>query len=197
MLNYRAGIREVAASLTAIAKWKRFLPGDASRIAKVVFELATRSMFNDHKPVTRKALFTLIDLLFNKYASPLIRDIGVETLVTGLVSMAEFEKNPSCLEVLFPLYANISRYWTLESTQLDEIWESLARYFPINMAKGANQDTSSPSNEELNALLLQCFVSNDYYAKEVFPRCITLLDAESDLSANTKVHLSSPLLIAH
>jgi DNA repair/transcription protein MET18/MMS19 len=186
ILNYRAGIYEVASSLNILSQWKTFLPGDAARVATAVFELAKGSAFKDQKPATRVKLYELVEFLVKKYQAPLIRDVKVAPLVSGLVSMAELEKNPSCLGILFPLYSHISQKWPLEDSDFEAIWESFVRYFPVTVG-GATQDPSVPAKELVRELLLQCILSNDHYAKAAIPRFIDMLDTNTDLSANLKV----------
>jgi DNA repair/transcription protein MET18/MMS19 len=166
ILSYRAGIYELASSLHILSTWKCFLPGDAGTIATAIFGLASGSTFKDQ--------------------TPLIRDVKVTPLVSGLVSMAELEKNPSCLSILFPLYAHISKHWTLGDSDYDSIWESFIRYFPVTLG-GAPQDPSLPAKELIKELLLQCIISSHHYAKGAVPRFIDMLDTNTDVSANLKV----------
>jgi DNA repair/transcription protein MET18/MMS19 len=188
VLNYRAGIYEVASSLYTVSKWKCFLPGDAGTVALAVFGLAGGSMFKDQKPNTRVKLYELIDSLFKKYQAPLIRDVKVTPLVSGLVSMAELEKSPSCLGILFPLYTYIGKNWPLGDSDYDPIWESFIRYFPVTLSS-APQDPSMPAKELIKELLLQCILSSHHYAKSALPRFIDMLDTNTDLSANLKVRV--------
>jgi DNA repair/transcription protein MET18/MMS19 len=194
ILNYRAGIYEIAYSLHILSKWKCFLPGDAGTVIMAVFGIANGSIFKDQKPTTRVKLYELIDFLFKKFQVPMIRDVKVTPLVSGLVSMAELEKNPSCLGILFPLYTHISKNWPLGDSDYDAIWESFIRYFPVSVG-GAPQDSSVPSKELIKELLLQCILSSHRYAKEAVPRLIDMLDTNSDLSANLKVGMLSHLLL--
>ncbi|KAH8591990.1 RNAPII transcription regulator C-terminal-domain-containing protein [Bisporella sp. PMI_857] len=99
--------------------------------------------------------------------------------------MAQFEKDPSCLRVLFGIYEEFGKTWALNEQTYMLIWESYVRYFPITLATAAT-DPSVPTPDHLRALLLSCFVSNDIYATEAFPRLIDMLDTNQDLSANTK-----------
>ena len=176
----------MAESLLVITTWERFPPADAATVTTAVFGLADGSTFKDLKVATRLTLFKIVDSLFRRFPEALIRDVGIKSRVSGLVSMAELEKNPSCLSVLFSLYAHLSRDWDLEDEELKKTWDSFIRYFPVSIGT-AKQDPSVPTKEEIRSLLLQCILSNDYYAKEAIPRCIDMLDTSSDLSADTKV----------
>jgi len=142
--------------------------------------------FKDQKPATRTKLFELIDLLLKKFQTAVIRDVKVTPLVSGLVTMAELEKNPSCLAVLFPLYRHISNKWSLEDSDYEAMWESFIRYFPVTLG-GAPQDPGVPTKELIKQLLLECILSNHNYAKGAVPRFIDMLDTNTDLSANVKV----------
>ncbi|PMD41655.1 hypothetical protein L207DRAFT_528262 [Hyaloscypha variabilis F] len=192
ILNYRAGIFEVATSLHVLSEWRCFVPGDAGLIAQAVFGLADGSVFKDQKPATRIKLFELVDLLLKKYQSAVIRDVTITTLVSGVVSMAELEKNPSCLAILFPLYRHISNKWPLEDSDYEAMWESFIRYFPITLG-GAPQDPSVPTKELIKQLLLECILSDHHYSKGAIPRFIDMLDTNTDLSANLKIEVLSTL----
>ena len=188
VVNYRAGIDEVASSLQILVKWKRFAPGDAAPVTKAVFALASGSTFKDQKPATRVKLYQLLEYIFKNFQAPLLRDLTASKSVEGLTSMAELEKNPSCLAVLFPLYTYISGNWRLEDSELELIWESFIRYFPVTLG-GAPQDPSVPAKEMIKHLLLQCIVSSAGYAQWAVPRFLDMLDTSTDLSANVKVAL--------
>jgi DNA repair/transcription protein MET18/MMS19 len=186
--SFRAGTRETTTALQSLTKYSTFPPGDAATTVLAVFALSNDSnnLFKDLTHNTRLELYMLIDILIKKYEKATRRDVKNQDLVEGIVSMGLAEKNPSCLSVLFPLYAYISRHWTLESAELDRIWESYIRYFPITVG-GAVGDPSAPTKEKMRDLLLDCIVSNDHYGAKAFERLIEMLDTESDLSATTKV----------
>jgi len=176
----------VATSLHILSEWRCFVPGDAGTVVQAVFKLAHGSVFKDQKPTTRIKLFELIDLLLKKYQTAVIRDVGVTPLVSGLVGMAELEKNPSCLAILFPLYRHISNKWSLGDSDYEAIWESFIRYFPVTLG-GAPQDPAVPTKELIKQLLLECILSSHNYAQGAIPRFIDMLDTNTDLSANLKV----------
>ena len=133
--SYRAGLKEVADSLSILAGWRTFPPGDAAVIAQSVFGLVQGqgNIFISQKPDTRLACYSLVALLFEKYKGPLERDLGLPLLVSGLADLAELEKNPSCLKVLFLLYAHISKDWDLQTAESNKLWELFVRYFPITL----------------------------------------------------------------
>lgn len=176
----------MATSLHILSEWRCFVPGDAGLVAQAVFGLASGSVFKDQKLATRIKLFELIDLLLKKYQTAVIRDVTVTPLVSGVVAMAELEKHPSCLAILFPLYRHISNKWGLDDSDYDAMWESFVRYFPVTLG-GAPQDPAVPTKELIKQLLLECIVSNESYAKGAIPRFIDMLDTNTDLSANVKV----------
>ena len=100
--------------------------------------------------------------------------------------MAEFEKDPSCLRILFHSYELISHLWNLDSASFKNIWDSYSRYFPITLS-GAGRDPSLPTPEELKMLLRSCFISHDDYAEHAIPRLIDMLDTAQDVvTANVK-----------
>lgn len=101
--------------------------------------------------------------------------------------MAEFEKDPRCLMVLFRIYQDISNTWSPSPESFKEIWDSFCRYFPISLK---TTDSSLPTRDELQAQLVGCFVSNDGYADHAFPYLIDALDVSRDtLTAYVKVDL--------
>lgn len=133
--------------------------------------------------MTRVSLYELIDTLSSIYPTTLKRDMTVTEFVQGVVTMAELEKNPSCLRALFTLYAALSREWALEENDLTAVFDSYMRYFPVTMRE-APADPAIPSTAELRDLLLECFISNDGYATMNFQAMVDRLDVDS---ANTKV----------
>jgi DNA repair/transcription protein MET18/MMS19 len=181
--NASAGLKDVAESLHTLSTWKRFPPGDAQAVATAVFKFGSSNNFASQTAVTRLALYELVDVLFKAHPATLKRDLSVQELVKGLVTMAELEKNPSCLRALFKLYAHISEKWELSAEEFKLMFDSFVRYFPVSM-KDAPMDPSIPTTEELRELLLRCFVSNDGYATMTFEAMVDRLDVDS---ANTKV----------
>ena len=151
-----------------------------------MFAVDTNGVLRDLKAVGRLSLFKLLALLVDKHAAILKRDMGGNEFAKGVISMAELEKDPSCLRILFGLYEELGKNWVLNNDTYLLIWESYVRYFPITLAKAAT-DPTVPKPDELRALLVSCFISNDIYAAEAIPRLIDMLDTNQDLSANTKV----------
>lgn len=184
--NNRAGIKDTALSLQALANMTgKCPPGDASVIAQAVFSLPS-STLRDQKAAGRLALLELLNSLVQNYSPAIARDMGTQTFVDELVSVAEFEKDPSCLRILFQMYEQISQTWNLDSGSFKNIWDSYSRYFPITLS-GAARDPSLPSPEELKMLLRYCFTSHDDYAEEAIPRLIDMLDTTQDVvTANVK-----------
>jgi DNA repair/transcription protein MET18/MMS19 len=184
--SYRAGLKEVADSLSILSSWRTFPPGDASVVVQSVFGLVQGqgNVFISLTPDTRLAYYSLIALLFEKFKAPLERDLGLPLLVSGLADLAELEKNPSCLKVLFLLYAHISKDWDLQPAESDRLWELFVRYFPITLG-GTATDPNKPSPEELRDLLLKCFTSSDRYSDGAFTLLLSNLD--TDQAANKKV----------
>lgn len=186
--SFRAGVAECARILysLSIMENKRFSPSDAKLVAQSVFAFNKAGNLKDQKASTRLSLLELMLTMMRLYKPSLITNVGSKAFVEGLVAMAEFEKDPTCLNVLFPIYEIFGREWDLEEDALVSIWASFIRYYPIKISGRA---TSVPSPDQLKQLLLDCFISNDVYAKFAFPRLVELLDTEQDLSANVKVSI--------
>lgn len=187
ILNFGAGIREVAEALHEIVNWECFPVSHAATIVNSIFPLAAGGgSFKDLPSPTRRAVYLLTDTVFRKKERVLRRDVGDVALVDGLINMSLFEKHPTCIDVVFALFAHLSKTWTLAPAQLDAMWESFIRYFPVSMS-GTVKDPSLPSKEKMRDLLLQCIVSSDYYADGALKLCLEKLDTNSDISADTKV----------
>lgn len=186
--SFRAGVKECAQILSALAEMpnQRFLSRDSKVIAQSVFAFNKGSELRDQKAATRLSLLELMSTLMRLYKHTLMANIGPNKFVEGIVAMAEFEKDPTCLNVLFPIYEQLSKEWDLDEESLIIIWGSFIRYYPIKMGGRA---AAVPSPDDLKHLLLDCFISNDKYAKHAFPRLMELLDTNQDLSANVKVWL--------
>ena len=177
------GIYYVAEALQIMVKWTRFAPGDAQEVARAVFKLGAANNFSSQTAITRLSLYTLVDVLRITKATAIKRDMSENEFVKGLVTMAELEKNPSCLRALFRLYADLSHEWKLDEGDHKQIFDSYIRYFPITM-KDTPKDPKIPTTTELRDLLLNCFVASDGYAQPTFAAMIERLDVDS---ANTKV----------
>jgi DNA repair/transcription protein MET18/MMS19 len=188
--SFRAGVKECAQILSSLAKMEhqRFPARSAKLVAQSVFAFNKGSTLMDQKAATRLALLELMSTLIQLYKSNLVTTVDSKEFVEGIVSMAEFEKDPTCLNVLFPIYETLSKEWDINEGALNLIWDSFIRYYPIKLS---GRIASVPTPDELRQLLLNCFISNDSYAKYAFPRLIELLDTNQDLSANVKVPLTS------
>ncbi|KAK6584811.1 hypothetical protein PZA11_003035 [Diplocarpon coronariae] len=190
--SFRAGVHEVARSLNIIVNWQRFVPSDAATVISAIFTMANYSVLTGLPPSTRLDLLLVVDSLFRKRDLALIKAIKIPALISGLVSLAEIEKNPSCLKVIFSLYAHLSGGWDLGADEFQSLWGSFSRYYPITLGSTA-KDASQPTQETLRDLLLQCIVSNDYYASVAIPMCLEKLDTTVDLSATTKLEVLDTL----
>lgn len=153
-----------------------------------MFSLSKNNFFKDLKPATRLALYNIIDFIFRKKRDVIIKAELSEGYVEKLVTLAQFERNPACLSVLFALFSHMSRTWSAQEPELLRLWDTMQRYWPVT-AGGSAQDSSQPSMDQLRELLLDCFQSNDFYASHVIPMCLEKLDVTQDLSANTKVRM--------
>ncbi|KAK0119949.1 hypothetical protein ONS95_011373 [Cadophora gregata] len=183
--SFRAGIHEVATCLTVIVTWAHFPPGEAVSVATAIFSLSRETRFKDLKPTARQTLYLLINTLLRSRGDALLKSSTIPQLVRGLVTLAEFEKTPGCLEVLFNLYKYLSNDRDIEVEESQAIWESFSRYWPVTVG-GSREQISKPSSEELRDMLLECILSSDSYAKNAIPMCLEKLDTTQDLSATTK-----------
>lgn len=186
LASFRAGLHEVASCLSVIVTWAHFPPGEAISVASAIFSLCRETRFKDLKPAARQTLYLLIETLLRSRGEALLKASTIPELVRGLVTLAEFEKTPGCLEVLFNLYTYLSKDWDLEAEEFQALWGSFSRYWPVTVG-GSREQVSKPTSEELRDLLLQCILSNDSYAKNAIPMCLEKLDTTQDLSATTKV----------
>lgn len=182
--SYRAGLKEIAAALTSLVERPSlsFIPSQGALICSSVFGLAHEAFFKSQVAATRLAFYILIDSVYQR---PNIRweHIG-EKFVDGLVTLAEFEKDPACLKVLWGLYTRIGHDLkaTLREEDCKKMFESSARYFPLTMS--TPKDSSKPHPGELRNLLGLSWASNDHYAQWTFQRLIDTMDG--DLKADTK-----------
>jgi DNA repair/transcription protein MET18/MMS19 len=185
--NFRAGVKDAALSLKALAGMTaRFPRGDASVAAKAVFSLTSTSL-REQKPATRLALFELLAFLVQTYSATLTRDMGPHLFVDGLVSMSAFDRDPKCIRVLCQMYEQISQTWSLNSEDFQKIWGSVSKYWPISF-KEDPLDPSIPTVTELNFLIQTCFTSHDNYAVHAFEHLLTVLNTSGDtVAAYTKV----------
>jgi len=183
--SFRAGLHEVASCLSVIVTWEHFPPGEAISVASAIFSLSRETRFKDLKPAARQTLYLLVETLLRSRGKALLKASTIPELVRGLVTLAEFEKTPACLEVLFNLYTYLSKDWDLEAEEFQALWGSFSRYWPVTVG-GSREQVSKPTSEELRDLLLQCILSNDSYAKNAIPMCLEKLDTTQDLSATTK-----------
>ncbi|KAL2070639.1 hypothetical protein VTL71DRAFT_13665 [Oculimacula yallundae] len=183
--SFRAGIHEVACCLEVIISWKHFLPGESANVMAAVFSLSKENRFKDLKPAARQTLYRLVETLLRTRGDALLKATTIPQIVRGLVTVAEFEKTPGCLGILFQLYTYLSKDWDLEAEQFQALWDSFSRYWPVTVG-GSTQQVSNPTSEELRNMLLECILSSDSYAKDAISMCLLKLDITSDLSATTK-----------
>lgn len=141
------------------------------------------SSFSSQLASTREAIYLFINAIFGKHGDRLVQDISVHEIISGVVAMAELEKNPSCLRALFKIYYLVSTKWPLDDNDFKLVFDSVIRYFPISM-KAAPSQPDVPTTEELRELLLQSLVAHDGYADATFAAMKDRLDVDS---ANTKV----------
>lgn len=160
-------------------------------MASAIFSLAKQTRFKDLKSTTRQKLYLLVERLLKSRGDALLKTSTIPPLISGIVNIAEFEKTPICLGVLFKLYTYLSKKWDLEAAEFRTLWDSFSRYWPVTVG-GSTQQVSNPTSEELRDMLLECILSNDSYAKNSISMCLDKLDTTNDLSATTKVSIINP-----
>ncbi|EPE31594.1 ARM repeat-containing protein [Glarea lozoyensis ATCC 20868] len=182
--NFRYGLDQIADCLLILTKWKKFVPSDSVVVAKSIFSLAAGKIntFIDLTPSTRLKFYKIIWVLVENYERPLLRDMGGDSFVGGLVELSELEKSAICLKDLFALYSKIGKAWSLTPDGYTQLWDCFIRYFPITL--GASQKDDQPKPEELKDLLRQCFTANDFFGKAAFETLLGNIDA--DQGANKK-----------
>ena len=190
--NYGVAVKETATVLTILAQMKpAFLKDDAPLVARAIFNRVLNNNAEGQKPSTRLVIFQLIEFLHSddQYNMAIFKQLTPRKFVDGLVSMAEHEKDPKCLRILFRLYERVSADWAneLDHGSLESIHDSFMRYYPITLKDPSIKDSSLPTREELKEDLRRCITSNGYYGKHVFPRLIEAFEISSDLSADNKV----------
>ncbi|CZT45614.1 uncharacterized protein RSE6_05939 [Rhynchosporium secalis] len=181
---YRAGIHEIACCLEVIVSWKHFPPGETANVASAIFSLSQQSRFKPLKLAARETLYLLVTTLIKSRGDALLRAATIPRIVQGLLSIAELEKTPECLGLLFQLYTYLNKEWDLEAPECQNIWDSCSRFWPVKFV--ATGKVTRPTEAELREMLLECMLSNDSYAKDAIPMFLNKLEVTSDLSADTK-----------
>lgn len=189
--NYNYGLGEIADMLAILVRWQTFLPDDCDLICKSSFALALngRSTFMNQTSKTRFKFYTLLAMVEEIFPSKIKKNLGIGDFVTGLLNLAETEKGPTSLRVLFKLYAKIGKECDPDASTVKAIWESVWRYFPVTLG-AAVTNPEMPQPGELRQLLLDCVVSNDHYAQESIPSLLQDLDGSN---ANKKIEIFATL----
>ncbi|POS83038.1 hypothetical protein EPUL_004814, partial [Erysiphe pulchra] len=177
-----AGIREIVLLFRTLSKLDTFSSRYVSSIINSIFTLAdSRHRFMDLPDTVRQDVYTVVEFFFKKYSHILIQSLGISKLVDGFLDLATFEKKAPCLLVVFPLISHMSRSWNLGESELENLFKSFIRYFPIKIS-GLKNDSLRLS-VKMSDCLTDCIVSNDFYASYAFPHFITSLDDHWNISA--------------
>lgn len=158
---------------------EQFEAENAVLIVKTVFALANTMNYKNLKPSTRANLLSLIKDLHSRYEFLLSSRPGVEDFVIGLLSMAQFEKTPTCLGILFPLFTQVTKVWALELEVKrlgDDLFKSFYRYFPVDVSRSFVQEPSVPTLQDLSRYLEDCITSHSMYADFAFEDLLGNLD---------------------
>ncbi|TQS38304.1 hypothetical protein Golomagni_01191 [Golovinomyces magnicellulatus] len=181
---YDAGLREIILLFKRISEMNTFNPSESSLIIKSIFTLADKKhRFKDLTNTVRQDVYTVVSHFFKQNSHILIKDLGADKLVAGLLELATFEKKASCLLIVFPLISHISQFWGLGNPELESLFTSFIRYFPIKI--GGLQSESLRLSLEMSNFLTECIVSNNFYASLAFPHFIQILQDHSSMSATT------------
>ncbi|RKF73979.1 putative dna repair transcription protein [Golovinomyces cichoracearum] len=181
---YDAGLREIILLFKRISEMNAFNPSESSLIIKSIFALADeKHRFKDLSNAVRQEVYTVVSYFFRQNSHILLKDFGTDKLVAGLLELATFEKKASCLLIVFPLISHISQFWSLGDPQLESLFTSFIRYFPIKI--GGLQSESLRLSLEMSNFLTECIVSNNFYASLAFPHFIQILQDHSSMSATT------------
>ncbi|KAI6246673.1 hypothetical protein HI914_05135 [Erysiphe necator] len=177
-----AGIREVILLFRTLSKINSFNPEDACSIISSIFTLAdSRHRFMDLPDVVRQDIYAVVENFLKEYSHVLIQSLGTSKIVDGILELATFEKKAPCLLIVFPLISHISRSWNLGDSDLEKLFKSFIRYFPIKIS--GLQNDSMRLSMEMSDCLTDCLVSNDFYASHTFSNFIASLDDHSSISA--------------
>lgn len=178
-----AGIREIILLFRTLSELNTFNPRYVSSIISSIFILAdSRHRFMDLPDATRQDVYIVVDFFFKNYSNILIQNLGISKLVDGIIELATFEKKAPCLLVVFPLISHMSRSWDLGESELENLFKSFIRYFPIKIS-GLKNDSLRLS-VKMSECLTDCIVSNDLFASYAFPHFITSLDDHLSISAS-------------
>lgn len=185
--SFRAGFKQIGTILWQLItkNEENFHENDAPAICMALFFTAEFDLFRREVASTRLRFFEVVEILFDRYMDIIKIDLKAK-FISGLASLAAFEKEPSCLRAIFRLYEKIGQRWNPDKEECETMFNSFARYFPITI-RTLSPDPAVPSSEELKALLKKCWTSNSGYAPLSFPKLIELLDSNNDLRADTKV----------
>jgi len=121
-----AGLRETAIGLRALASMMRFDTNEAAAVSGKIFLISGR--FNEYPASVRIEIYKLLDHLVDKHRITLKLSGG--DFITGMLSLAELEKDPRNLMVYFSILLVILTEWNIKNHE-KELWEAVCKYFPI------------------------------------------------------------------
>lgn len=136
--------------------------------------------YKDLKTATRANLLSLVTNLFTQYELRFSSRPGVVKFVDGLLNMAQFEKTPQCLGILFPLYVKLTKTWALEleSKKLAErVFTSFYRFFPVDVSRNFSQKPGVTTMQDLSEALEECITCHPMYADLAFEQLLGNLDS--------------------
>ncbi|KAL3417582.1 hypothetical protein PVAG01_10592 [Phlyctema vagabunda] len=189
--NYRANIKGTVQCLDLLSQMSRFLAIEAYVVSDAILSIPS-DIWSQQVVDTRVTVYEILhNFLDSNRISLQQREKYGRNITDGVTTLALQEKDPSCLNVVFPLYQMLGeeqQSWGVEEKDFEKIWESFVRYYPIKVGNFGKKawDSSKPEPPVLKELLLNCFVSSSVYAQWAFPRLLDMLDQNSDISADVK-----------
>lgn len=179
-----AGIDEIILLFLNFAQHGDLEPGDAPLVLTGLFSLAdNRTRLKELPGPIRQNVYTVVDNFCREYPQKITEELGYDKIIAGLLNLVIFEKKASCLLIIFQLISYVSRNWKLSSANMEDLFNSFVRYFPIKV--GGAQDEATRLSIEMRRCLSDCMTSNDFYASLVFPHLIQRLDDRSSISASS------------
>ncbi|KAE8442662.1 hypothetical protein EG329_002960 [Mollisiaceae sp. DMI_Dod_QoI] len=183
-----AGLDEVISTIKTISAFDSFSAENAVEVVVAIFTLAAKMAYKDLKAATRANLLGLVQSLFIRYETRFSTRPGVDRFVVGLTDMAQFEKSPKCLGILFPLYTQVTKAWAsdLEAKNLTEkLFTSFYRFFPIDVQRNFSQERDVPTMEELSEALEECITCHQIYADLALEQLLENLDTNQTVKKKT------------
>ncbi|EFX86854.1 hypothetical protein DAPPUDRAFT_221700 [Daphnia pulex] len=158
--------------LHALSTAPKLSPGLARLISQSIFQdVHCQSQLQHDRRAIYKTLKNLLAFHLKE-----LQDLG-QDFVFGLIQLADQERDPRNLLILFSIFPVVARYFRFEPFT-EEFFEVFSCYFPIDFTPPAN-DPYAVTKEQLCDGLRQCLAGSPHFAEY----CLPLLQEklESDL----------------